>query len=238
MSTTPKKSAAKPKKPVAHPKYSEMVKTAVTTLKERGGSSRQAILKYIIANYSVGADAKSVNSHLKIALRNGVKSGSLKQSKGTGASGSFRIGEKEKIEKKKPAPKKVTKPKAAAKPKAPKPKSTPKKAAVAKKSVKKDDKKTKKTTKPKATGATKTKTAAKKTPKKAAKPKPKTKTPKKKTAKKECFERLLTCCYYATRPSNQITPFPANIIHLFYFVSHFLKLFNNFQLTSASHYQS
>jgi len=28
-------------------KYSEMIKAAITTLKERGGSSRQAILKYI-----------------------------------------------------------------------------------------------------------------------------------------------------------------------------------------------
>lgn len=182
MSTTPKKSAAKTKKPAAHPKYSEMVKSAVTSLKERSGSSRQAILKYIIANYNVGVDPKSVNSHLKVALRNGVESGSLKQSKGTGASGSFRMGEKEKTEKK-PAPKKVTKPKAAAKPKAPKPKSTPKKAAKAKKPVKKDDKKPKKTTKPKTAGATKTKKAVKQTPKKASKPK--TKTPKKKASKKE-----------------------------------------------------
>jgi hypothetical protein len=42
--TSPKKKvAAKPKKPAAHPKYSEMVGKAIAALKERGGSSRQAI---------------------------------------------------------------------------------------------------------------------------------------------------------------------------------------------------
>ena len=40
--TSPKKeAAAKPKKPAAHPKYSEMVDKAIAALKERGGSSRQ-----------------------------------------------------------------------------------------------------------------------------------------------------------------------------------------------------
>jgi len=175
MSAAPKKTDAKPKKPTLHPKYSEMVKSAIAVQKERGGSSRQAILKYIMANYKLGGDAKSVNAHLKIALRNGVKSGSLNQSKGTGASGSFRIGEKEKGEKK-PRAKKVTKPKAAAKPKAPKLKNTPKKA-------KKDVKKSTKSKKPKATETTKPKKVAKSTPKKATKSpktKPKAKTPKKK----------------------------------------------------------
>ncbi|CAC5402693.1 H1_5 [Mytilus coruscus] len=76
-----KKAAAKPKKPSAHPKYSEMIGKAIAALKERGGSSRQAILKYIMANFNVGKDAKSVNAHLKLALRAGVKNNSLKQSK-------------------------------------------------------------------------------------------------------------------------------------------------------------
>jgi hypothetical protein len=40
--TSPKKKvAAKPKKPAAHPKYSEMVGKTIAALKERGGSSRQ-----------------------------------------------------------------------------------------------------------------------------------------------------------------------------------------------------
>ena len=112
-----KKIAAKPKKPAAHPKYSEMVGKAIAALKERGGSSRQAILKYIMANFNVGKDAKTVNIHLKLSLRAGVKNKSLKQSKGTGDSGSFKIGEVVKP-KKKPA----AKPKKAVKPKAAKPK--------------------------------------------------------------------------------------------------------------------
>jgi hypothetical protein len=81
---------------VEHPKYSEMVKAALSGLKERGGSSRQAVLKYIMKNFKVGNDENVVNTHLKIALRSGVKNASLKQSKGTGAAGSFRLGEEAK----------------------------------------------------------------------------------------------------------------------------------------------
>jgi hypothetical protein len=79
-----------------------------------------------MANFNVGKDAKTVNVHLKLSLRVGVKNKSLKQSKGTGASGTFKIGEVVKP-KKKPA----AKPKKAAKPKAAKPKKakTPKKTA-------------------------------------------------------------------------------------------------------------
>jgi histone H1/5 len=57
-----------------------------------------------MANFNVGKDAKTVNVHLKLSLRAGVKNKSLKQSKGTGASGSFKIGEVVKP-KKKPAAK-------------------------------------------------------------------------------------------------------------------------------------
>jgi hypothetical protein len=46
-----------------------------------------------ISNFNVGNDVKTVNVHLKLSLRAGVKNKSLKQSKGTGASGSFKIGE-------------------------------------------------------------------------------------------------------------------------------------------------
>ena len=72
--TSPKKKvAAKPKKPAAHPKYSKMVGKAIAALKERGGCSRQAILKYIMANFNVGKDAKTVmfilNSHSELVSR-------------------------------------------------------------------------------------------------------------------------------------------------------------------------
>jgi histone H1/5 len=47
-----------------------MVGKAIAALKERGGSSRQAILKYIMANFNVGKDPKTVNVHLKLSLKN------------------------------------------------------------------------------------------------------------------------------------------------------------------------
>merc|ERR1712042_103881 len=134
------KKAAKPKVPAAHPTYIVMASAAIGALKERTGSSRQAILKYILANYKVGDDAKKVGSRLKVALKSGCAKGTLKHAKGSGASGSFKLGEKpkepkKKVVKKKPAAKKAKAPakkaakspakKAAAK----KPKTAPKKAA-------------------------------------------------------------------------------------------------------------
>ena len=188
-----KKKATKPKVPAAHHKYIDMISAAVSALKERGGSSRQAILKYIMANYKVGNDANFINAHLKMALKNGVKKGALKQAKGTGASGSFKLGEKPKTEKK-PKAKKVAKPKAAkpkktaAKPKTPageKKAKTPKKkaAAAAKKPAgPKKAKSPKKKATPKSPKKAATKPKKVKTPKKTAAKK--TKTPKKAAAKK------------------------------------------------------
>jgi histone H1/5 len=46
-----------------------MVGRAIAALKERGGSSRQAILKYIMANFNVGKDAKTVNVHFQFWRR-------------------------------------------------------------------------------------------------------------------------------------------------------------------------
>eukprot|EP01083_Nonionella_stella_P081146 223395_1 len=111
-SASPKKraSTAKPKKVASHPTYSAMIKSAITTLKEKGGSSKAAILKYILSNYKVGDNIKTVNAHLRMAINRGVKSGALKQVKGHGASGSFRLGDKPaKVTKvKKTSPKKKT----------------------------------------------------------------------------------------------------------------------------------
>ena len=177
-----KKAPAKPKKPAAHPKYSEMVGKAIAALKERGGSSRQAILKYILANFNVGNDAKTVNNHLKLALKAGVKNKSLKQSKGTGASGSFKIGEVAKPVKKKP-----TKVKKAVKPKAAKPKKakTPKKTTTKKTTATKKATGEKKEAKPKAKKPATKKPAAKKATKSPKKTKTATKPKKAKTPKKK-----------------------------------------------------
>ena len=127
----PKKAAAKAKKPAkpsTHPKFSEMIVAAVTALKEKKGSSIQAIKKYILTNYKV--EDKAVATFVKANLKRMVESGSLKQVKGTGASGSFKLAEKPKAVKK-PAAKKATKSpkKAAKKPAAKKATKSPKKAA-------------------------------------------------------------------------------------------------------------
>ena len=180
--TKPKKiktKASKAKKPANHPKYCDMIAAALAALKERGGSSRQAIIKYIMANYNLGKDEKTVNQHLKMSLRAGLKNGALKQAKGTGASGSFRLGEaKKQAAKKKPkakkpaADKKVKKPKPAAKPKAKKAAKSPSKAKKASpKKAKAADKKKAKSPKPKAIKAPKAKTTKPKVVKKVAKPK-------------------------------------------------------------------
>merc|ERR1711876_126605 len=86
----------------------------VKALKERSGSSRQAILKYILANYKV--DAAKAGVPLKLALKKGVAAGTLKMGGAAGkkGAGSFKLGEKAKAEKK-PAAKKPAAKKPAAK---------------------------------------------------------------------------------------------------------------------------
>merc|ERR1712193_416179 len=49
------KKAAKPKAPAAHPPYAAMITAAIKALGDKKGSSRQAILKYVCANYKVDA---------------------------------------------------------------------------------------------------------------------------------------------------------------------------------------
>ncbi|XP_066912530.1 histone H1-delta-like [Clytia hemisphaerica] len=180
MSEAQKKKAA-PKKPAEHPKYIDMVSAAIVALKERSGSSRQAILKYIQANYKVGDNA---SVHLKMALKRGVISGVLSQPKGTGASGSFKVVKKTEP-KKKAAPKKKP---AAKKPAAKKTtkKTTPKKKPAAKKAKSTPKKKT--AAKKKPASAAK-KPAAKKATKKPAAKKPAAKKPAKKTPKKRTTKK-------------------------------------------------
>ena len=183
-----KKAAAKPKVPAAHPKYSEMIIAALTSLKDRKGSSRQAIIKYIKANYKVGTNDTMINSRVKLALAAGVKNKSLKQIKGSGASGSFKVGEVKKAEKpkKKPAAKKATKAKKEKKA------ASPKKAKKAAPKAK-GEKKAKKPASPKkAKKPAAKKPAAKKTPtKKPAAKKPAAKKPaaKKPAAKKPAAKK-------------------------------------------------
>lgn len=73
----------------SHPRTSEMVNNAIKSLKERGGSSLQAIKKYVSANYKV--DAEKLSPFIKKYLKSAVASGALLQPKGKGASGSFKL---------------------------------------------------------------------------------------------------------------------------------------------------
>merc|ERR1712004_259627 len=152
------KKAAKPKAPAAHPTYKVMVSAAIAALKEKKGSSRQGIIKYVAANYKLeGTDSKKVNTHVKAALVRGLKAGIFKNSKGTGVTGSFKLAEKPKAPKKPKAAKKATK--KADKPK--KPKSPKKKAAAKPKAAKSPAKKAAKSP-AKKSAAKKPKAAAKK----------------------------------------------------------------------------
>lgn len=72
-----------------HPPTAVMVNGAIKHLKERGGSSLQAIKKYISATYKI--DAEKFSPFIKKYLRNSVISGVLVQTKGKGASGSFKL---------------------------------------------------------------------------------------------------------------------------------------------------
>merc|ERR1711972_963486 len=91
------------------------VNAAIKTLKERGGSSLQAIKKYIAANYKVDVD--KLAPFIKKYLKNAVAKGVLVQTKGKGASGSFKPSAAKKAEKpaKNPKAKKATKAKKPAK---------------------------------------------------------------------------------------------------------------------------
>lgn len=186
---TPKKSKAaaaskKPRTKPAHPPTSDMVNAAIKSLKERGGSSLQAIKKYIAANYKV--DAEKLAPFIRKYLKSAVVAGTLTQPKGKGASGSFKLSVKgegkavvsaagKKVAKK-PA---AAKPKGEKKPKATAAKKTAKKPAAAKPKAAKPAKspKAKKVSKPP------TKKPKSPKPKKAAVKKPKT--PKKSAGKKK-----------------------------------------------------
>ena len=184
---TPKaKGEKKPNAAATHPPTASMVKAAIKALKERNGSSLPAIKKYIAAEYKV--DTVKLAPFIKKAIKTLVEKKALVQTKGKGASGSFKLAAAEKKEKKVKAPKKKA---AAKKPKGEKKVKTPKKKAAAKKPKTpkaKAEKKPKAAAKPKAEKKPKAaaKPKAEKKPKAAAKPKAekKAKTPKKAAPKK------------------------------------------------------
>ncbi|KAL6037739.1 hypothetical protein STEG23_012740 [Scotinomys teguina] len=174
--------AALPRKKPAGPSVSELIVQAISSSKERSGVSLAALKKSLAA---AGYDVEKNNSRIKLGLKSLVNKGTLVQTKGTGAAGSFKLNKKAES---KPTTKVSVKAKASGASK--KPKKTA--GAAAKKAVKtpKKSKKpavSKKPSKsPKKPKVVKAKKVAKSPAKaKAVKPKPaKAKVTKPKTAAK------------------------------------------------------
>jgi histone H1/5 len=102
-----------------------MIIAALVHLKERNGSSRQALKKYISGNYKVGDNS---DQHFNAAIKRGVEAGDFTQPKGQ--SGPVKLAKKE-PKKKEVKEKKEPKEKKAKKPAAKKA-AAPKKAAAKK----------------------------------------------------------------------------------------------------------
>jgi len=66
-----------------------MVTAAIAALKDRKGSSLAAIKKYVAGNYKVDVDR--IAPFIRRFLKAAVEKGALKQTKGSGAAGSFKL---------------------------------------------------------------------------------------------------------------------------------------------------
>ncbi|CAL4203058.1 unnamed protein product, partial [Meganyctiphanes norvegica] len=153
------KKVVKAKKPAAkplHPPFAVMIAGAIKALKERGGSSRQAILKYILANNKI-ANAEKAKVSAKLAIRKMLAAKKLVPVKG-----SFKLAKEE------PKPKKAKKVKKPAAKKVKKAKKPSAKKAVKKTAVKKAKKPAKKVAKKPVAKKAAKKPAAKKVAKKPA----------------------------------------------------------------------
>lgn len=83
------KAKTQQKKVSARPPTSEMVTAAISELKDRKGSSFQAIKKYVVSTYKV--DGEKVAPFIKRYLKTAVSAGAVVQTKGKGATGSFKL---------------------------------------------------------------------------------------------------------------------------------------------------
>merc|ERR1712058_68123 len=135
----------------AHPPYASMITAAIKKLADKKGSSRQAILKAVIANNKV--DPAKAGVRVKLALRKLIAAKKIVAASAAGkkGAGSYKLPAKE--------------------PKAKKPKAKKAKKPKAKKAVKKPA--AKKAKKPKAAKKPAAKKTKKPAAKKAAKPKAK-----------------------------------------------------------------
>ena len=74
-------------------KYDKMIKEALSNLKERRGSTRHNIARFIISNLKT-EDKDEVLKDLSIALKRGVENDSLTLMSGFGASARYCLGDK------------------------------------------------------------------------------------------------------------------------------------------------
>merc|ERR1712002_1445576 len=135
------KKAAKPKVAAAHPPYAAMIKTAIKALADKKGSSRQAILKYIVANNKVDAAKAAVRVRLSLKKMLAAKKLLSAAAAGKKGAGSFKLPAKEpkakKPKAKKPKAKKAKKPAAKKAKASKKPAAKKAKKPAAKKAAKK-----------------------------------------------------------------------------------------------------
>ncbi|KAM6176614.1 histone H1.1 [Erethizon dorsatum] len=87
----PAKALVAAKKKPAGPSVSELIVQALSSSKERSGVSLAALKKALAA---AGYDVEKNNSRIKLGLKSLVSKGTLVQTKGTGASGSFKLNKK------------------------------------------------------------------------------------------------------------------------------------------------
>jgi histone H1/5 len=90
----PKKAPKSPSKRSAvkssHPAWAQMITSSVKALGEKGGSSVSAIKKHMGANFKIDMDKAA--PFLKRGIKAAIASGQLSQAKGTGLTGSFKLG--------------------------------------------------------------------------------------------------------------------------------------------------
>ncbi|KAI1421595.1 hypothetical protein F5Y12DRAFT_718295 [Xylaria sp. FL1777] len=95
--------SAAPKAKSTHASYQDMITEAILALKDRTGSSRQSLKKYVKANNTITATDNMFDSLFNKALKAGVDKGVFEQPKGP--SGTTKLSKKSKPAAK-PAPKK------------------------------------------------------------------------------------------------------------------------------------
>ncbi|KAL2375682.1 hypothetical protein RJ035_008350, partial [Blastomyces gilchristii] len=80
----PPKKAVTSKPTATHASYRDMIKDAIINLKERNGSSRQALKKYVQANNRINVTSQSAfDAQFNRAVKTGVEKGDFTQPKGS-----------------------------------------------------------------------------------------------------------------------------------------------------------